>query len=60
MSGKNNDVEKFITHQINETQFLYNGKSLVEDNSFALKILSYMHNLKVQATYTYKNQHWVK
>ncbi len=35
---------------LNETQYLYNGKSLVEDNSFALKILAFMHNLKVQAT----------
>ena len=35
---------------LNETQYLYNGKSLVEDSSFALKILQWMDKYKKQAT----------
>lgn len=35
---------------LNETQYLYNGKSLVEDQSFAIKILEYMDDLKKRAT----------
>lgn len=35
---------------LNETQYLYNGKSLVEDNSFALKILEFMHQYKIKYT----------
>jgi len=35
---------------LNETQYLFNGKSLVEDQSFALKILKFMDELKVRAT----------
>lgn len=35
---------------LNETQFLYNGKSLVQDQSFAIKILQFMDNLKKRAT----------
>ena len=35
---------------LNETQYLYNGKSLVEDQSFAIKILQWMDALKKRAT----------
>lgn len=35
---------------LNETQYLYNGKSLVEDNSFALRILEFMHQYKIKCT----------
>lgn len=35
---------------LNETQYLYNDKSLVEDNSFALKILQFMDEFKKRAT----------
>ena len=35
---------------LNETQYLYNGKSLVEDQSFAIKILQYMDEMKKRAT----------
>ena len=35
---------------LNETQFLYNGKSLVEDQSFALKILEFMDAYKKKYT----------
>lgn len=35
---------------LNETQYLYNGKSLVEDQSFALKILKFMNEYKIKAT----------
>ena len=35
---------------LNETQFLYNGKSLVEDQSFALKILQFMDEYKKKYT----------
>lgn len=35
---------------LNETQFLYNGKSLVQDQSFAIKILDYLDKYKKQAT----------
>ena len=34
MSGKNNDVEKFITHQINETQFLLNDSLYYNNQKF--------------------------
>jgi len=34
---------------LNETQYLYNGKSLVEDNSFALKILQFIEDFKNKA-----------
>ena len=35
---------------LNETQYLYNGKSLVEDQSFAIRILQWMNDLKKRAT----------
>lgn len=35
---------------LNETQYLYNGKSLVEDQSFAIRILQWMDDLKKRAT----------
>ncbi len=35
---------------LNETQFLYNGKSLVQDQGFAIKILDYLDKYKKQAT----------
>lgn len=35
---------------LNETQFLYNGKSLVQDQNFAIKILDYLDKYKKQAT----------
>lgn len=35
---------------LNETQYLYNGKTLVEDQTFALKILEYMDKYKKQCT----------
>ena len=35
---------------LNETQFLYNGKSLVEDQSFAIKILQFMDEYKKKST----------
>lgn len=35
---------------LNETQYLYNGKSLVEDNSFAIEILKYMEAYKTKCT----------
>lgn len=35
---------------LNETQYLYNGKSLAEDHSFALKILQFMNDYKIKAT----------
>ena len=35
---------------LNETQYLYNGKSLVEDNSFAVEILQFMEKYKTTAT----------
>ena len=35
---------------LNETQFLYNGKTLVEDQSFALKILEFMDEYKKKYT----------
>ena len=35
---------------LNETQYLYNGKSLIEDQSFAIRILQWMDDLKKRAT----------
>ena len=35
---------------LNETQYLYNGKSLVEDHSFAVKILKWMNDYKNKYT----------
>lgn len=35
---------------LNETQYLYNGKSLVEDQSFAIKILKFMDEYKKKYT----------
>lgn len=35
---------------LNETQYLYNGKSLVEDQNFAIRILQWMDDLKKRAT----------
>ena len=35
---------------LNETQYLYNGKSLVEDQSFAIKILEFMDEYKKKYT----------
>lgn len=35
---------------LNETQYLYNGKSLVQDQSFAIKILEYMDEYKKKCT----------
>lgn len=35
---------------LNETQYLYNGKSLVEDQGFVIKILQWMDALKKRAT----------
>lgn len=35
---------------LNETQYLYNGKSLLEDQSFAIRILQWMDDLKKRAT----------
>lgn len=35
---------------LNETQYIYNGKSLVQDHDFALRILKWMHEYKIRAT----------
>lgn len=35
---------------LNETQYLYNGKSLIEDQSFVIRILQWMDDLKKRAT----------
>lgn len=35
---------------LNETQYLYNGKTLVEDHSFALKILKWLNDYKIKYT----------
>lgn len=35
---------------LNETQYLYNGKTLVEDHSFALKILKWLNDYKNKYT----------